>query len=205
MDRRLLDADIDDFFSSDDEEVPRRDPAAAADWVVPSCLPADLACARSAPAVDSAPPPAAHRGRGVITLQQRCCEWLARHLHMIDRLDELPEHLADMVAAAIESDRRLLDDQGLDVWLGAVLDGGRTTALCLRWAAGLTDTAVSVLAENAEWCQTLCRLDLAFCEQISDRGVEILSFAAPQLAELALSGCRRISDHGARSIGAGLR
>jgi hypothetical protein len=106
---------------------------------------------------------------------------------------------------AIEADRRLLDDDGLGVWLGAVLDGGATTSLCLRWAAGLTDHAVRALAERPDWAGQLRRLDLGFCDRIGDGGVLALGVAAPQLEQLSISGCRRVGDDGLQSIGRCLR
>ena len=104
------------------------------------------------------PPPAASSGR-VRTLQELVCAFLARHLHTLALLDDLPEHLAATVRASIRRDRSLLGDDGLGVWLDAVLETGDTRQLSLRWAQGLTDSGLGQLRSRAEWASTLVALD----------------------------------------------
>ena len=104
------------------------------------------------------PPPAACIG-GVRTLQELVCAFLARHLHALALLDDLPEHLAATVRDSIRRDRSLLCDDGLGVWLDAVLETGDTRQLSLRWAQGLTDSGLGQLRSRAEWASTLVALD----------------------------------------------
>ena len=104
------------------------------------------------------PPPAASSGR-VRTLQELVCAFLARHLHTLALLDDLPEHLAATVRDSIRRDRSLLGDDGLGVWLDAVLETGDTRQLSLRWAQGLTDSGLGQLRSRAEWASTLVALD----------------------------------------------
>ena len=103
------------------------------------------------------PPPAASSG-GVRTLQELVCAFLARHLHTLALLDDLPEHLAATVRDSIRRDRSLLGDDGLGVWLDAVL-ASDTRQLSLRWAQGLTDSGLGQLRSRAEWASTLVALD----------------------------------------------
>ena len=117
-------------------------------------------------------PPAA--SGGVRTLQDLVCTFLARHLHTLALLDDLPEHLASTVRASIRRDRSLLSDDGLGVWLDAVLETGDTRQLSLRWAQGLTDSGLGQLRSRGEWASTLVALDLGYCESISDEGVVLL-------------------------------
>ena len=215
MDRAGLDAELADFFSSDEEVVtPSPAPlgysgvgAQRPNYQFPrgSAGAAAAAVAARGPLVlppAAPPPPTSQVGRGVPTLQACCCSWLARHLHLIDDLDDLPPHLKDLVLAAIEADRRLLDDAGLAVWLGAVLNGcGTTTRLCLRWASGLTDASILTLAEQPLWAERILHLDLAFCDGLGDYGCEALARVAPQLESLSISGCRRIGDEGVKALG----
>ena len=84
---------------------------------------------------------------------------LARHLHALALLDDLPEHLAATVRDSIRRDRSLLGDDGLGVWLDAVLETGDTRQLSLRWAQGLTDSGLGQLRSRAEWASTLVALD----------------------------------------------
>lgn len=102
-------------------------------------------------------PPAAS-GR-VGTLQELVCTFLARHLHTLALLDDLPEHLAATVRASIRRDRSLLSDDGLGVWLDAVLETGDTRQLSLRWAQGLTDSGLGQLRSRGEWASTLVAFD----------------------------------------------
>ena len=99
----------------------------------------------------------------------------------------------------LASSRRLEDD-GLDVWLAAVVKTGATTALCLRWASGLTDGGMVALAEESEWVSQLWRLDIAF-SGVGDRGLELIAAMAPQLTSLAVSGCRSLTDRGITAVG----
>ena len=141
-------------------------------------------------------------GGGVPSLQELCCEVLAKHLHAIGSLELLPDHLAELVRAAIQRDRRLIDDQGLAVWLGAVSRGGSTTRLDLRWASSLTDHGLKMLAtEEAMWASTLLELDLSFCELISDAGMKALAPALTSLNTLVLTGCTRCADGACEAIG----
>ena len=103
-------------------------------------------------------PPAASSG-GVRTLQELVCAFLARHLHTLALLDDLPEHLAATVRDSIRRDRSLLGDDGLGVWLDAVLETGDTRQLSLRWAQGLTDSGLGQLLSRPEWASTLVALD----------------------------------------------
>ena len=100
---------------------------------------------------------------GVRTLQELVCAFLARHLHTLALLDDLPEHLAATVRASIRRDRSLLSDDGLGVWLDALLETGDTSGdgrqLSLRWAQGLTDSGLGQLRARGEWASTLVALD----------------------------------------------
>ena len=209
MDRRVLDAELADFFSSDDEvstSVAPSEPEPESTKLARNSNAGRSCHSRSTGrAALAAPPPPLTRARGVPTLQRRCCEWLARNLGALDDLDDLPEHLSSQVKDAIEADRRLLEDDGMDVWLAAVLKTGATTALCLRWASGLTDAGMVALANEAEWVSQLWRLDIAFCSGMSDRGLQIVASCATQLTSLAVSGCRRITDHGIAAVGSSIR
>ena len=124
-------------------------------------------------------PPAA--SGGVRTLQDLVCTFLARHLHTLALLDDLPEHLASTVRASIRRDRSLLSDDGLGVWLDAVLETGDTRQLSLRWAQGLTDSGLGQLRSRGEWASTLVALDLGYCESISDEGVVLLCVVLPRM------------------------
>ncbi len=206
MDRSALDDELADFFSSDEDDAePAPEP-----WTRPSHEGGgETGTAAVAVAVRTTvaapPPPSLSRSRGVPTLQRRCCEWLARNLGALDDLDDLPEHLSSQVKDAIEADRRLLEDDGLEVWLAAVVKSGATTALCLRWASGLTDAGMVALAEEVDWVSRLWRLDIAFCSGVGDRGLELVAAMAPQLLSLAVSGCRSITDHGIAAVGSSMR
>eukprot|EP01043_Picozoa_sp_COSAG02_P018228 COSAG02_NODE_846_length_16565_cov_20.404627_6_plen_461_part_00 len=215
MDRSALDDELADFFSSEDEDdaaQPAPEPRTqtglhegAGEAATVTGVVAVAGAMRTTAGVAPPPPPSLSRARGVPTLQRRCCEWLARNLGALDDLDDLPEHLSSQVKEAIEADRRLLEDDGLDVWLAAVVKSGATTALCLRWASGLTDVGMVALAEEEEWVSRLCRLDIAFCSGVGDRGLQLVAAMAPQLLSLAISGCRSITDQGIAAVGSSVR
>jgi hypothetical protein len=135
----------------------------------------------------------------VPTLQLLCCGVLARHLHELDSLDDLPYHLAAEVRGAIQRDRRLLSDDGLAVWMDAVFASAEARhaaqrRLNLRWAASLTDGGLGVLADQEAWSAALTLLDLGFCEQLSDAGVRTLAPSLHSLKTLVLTGCTRCGD-----------
>ena len=88
--------------------------------------------------------PPATSGR-VGTLQELVCTFLARHLHTLALLDDLPEHLAATVRASIRRDRSLLSDDGLGVWLDAVLETGDTRQLSLTLTRTRTRTLTQTL------------------------------------------------------------
>lgn len=136
----------------------------------------------------------------VPSLVTLCCSWLARYLHAIESLDALPPHLASEVRAAIERDRRLLSDDGLGVWLDAVL-GDESRArnlrqrLSLRWASALGDEGLrQFAASQAHRAERLLWLDLAYCEGIGDCGLMALCPHLPALETVCLTGCRRCGD-----------
>ena len=202
----MLDEELADFFSSDDEgrDAPSEPEPESTNLVRNSNAGPSCHSGSTGRAALAAPPPPLRRARGVPTLQRRCCEWLARNLGALDDLDDLPDHLSSQVKDAIEADRRLLEDDGLDVWLAAVVKTGAATALCLRWASGLTDAGMAALAGEAEWVARLWRLDIAFCSGVGDRGLEIVASCATQLTSLAISGCRSITDHGIAAVGSSI-
>ena len=140
-----------------------------------------------------APPwaPRAEQPAGALSLQQSCCAWLARNLQEIDALEDLPDHLAHMVRGFIQQDRRLLNDNGLVVWLEAVFAERAAEHLSLRWASSIGDAVLRVLAAEEQWSSSLLALDLGFCEQIGYAGMVAL---CPQ-------GCRRCGDGTAEAIG----
>lgn len=206
MDRSALDAELADFFSSDEDggtdlgSPP--EPVGLSTRLSHGA--AELEKARGDAASPAALPPPLSRARGAPTLQRRCCEWLARNLGALDDLDDLPEHLSSQVKDAIEADRRLLEDDGLEVWLAAVVKTGVTTALCLRWASGLTDAGMVAFAQEEAWISKLWRLDIAFCSGVGDRGLGLVAAMAPQLTSLAVSGCRNITDQGIAAVGSSI-
>ena len=109
----------------------------------------------------------------VPSLQELVCGVLASHLNCFESLDVLPEHLASVVRAQIQRDRRLLSDDGISVWVEAVMaaTSSGTSAgarkLNLRWASSLTDDGLKLLSQNcAHWAAALVELDLGFCEGI---------------------------------------
>jgi hypothetical protein len=151
------------------------------------------------------PPWAARAGAvpGVVpSLQTLVCRCLAQHLHAIESLDDLPEHLADTVREAIQQDRRLLSDSALAVWLGAASRGGSATKLTLRWASALSDEGMRVLATaEPEWAASLVELDMGYCENVTDAGLVVLAPAMTSLRALVLTGCTRCGDGACKSVG----
>ena len=147
---------------------------------------------------DAAAPTAAG---GVPSLQKLICGFLARHLHAIAVLEDLPQHLADEVRAAIQRDRSLLDDDGLGVWLDAVLTSGDTRQLSLRWAQSLGDGGLGLLRERQSWASNLIALDLGYCERITDAGMASLCPQLESLVTLSLCGCRGCGDGTATALG----
>lgn len=146
-------------------------------------------------------PKPAHAGE-VPSLQVLVCGVLARHLHLMDSLDDLPEHLAAEVRLAIQHDRRLLSDDGLSVWLDAVFAGRSAIHLNLRWASSLSDEGLRGLAaQHADWCAALLSLDLAFCELVSDGGVVALAPTLRACRALNLTGCVRCGDGACEAVG----
>ena len=146
----------------------------------------------------------------VPSLQELVCGVLASHLDCFESLDVLPEHLAAVVRAHIQRDRRLLRDEGIAVWVEAVMaatspgTGPSASArkLNLRWAASLTDDGLKLLAENcAHWAGALVELDLGFCEGIGDAGVQAIAPSLGGLRALVLNGCRRCGDASLVAIG----
>ena len=129
---------------------------------------------------------AARKGCDVPSLQTIVCGFLSRHLHLFESLDDLPDHLASIVRSAIERDHRLLTDDGLGVWLEAASRGGVATKLNLRWAAKLSDAGMRVFAssEYVGWARSLIELDLAFCDELSDLGLQDLAPSVPSLRAL---------------------
>ena len=139
---------------------------------------------------------------GVVpSLQEQVCAFLARHLHTIALLDDLPEHLGSAVRTVIQRDRSLLSDDGLGLWLDAVLESGDTRQLSLRWAQALTDSGLFVLRSRAQWASTLVMLDLGYCERISDGGMVALCPELRALRTLSLCGCRGCGDRTAEALG----
>jgi hypothetical protein len=146
---------------------------------------------------------AARQGQDVPSLQTILCGFLSRHLHLFESLDDLPEHLASIVRSAIERDHRLLTDEGLGVWLEAASRGGSTTKLNLRWAAKLSDAGMKCFADShyIDWARSLVELDLAFCDAISDAGVQDLAPCMPALRALILTGCTKLGDGACKAVG----
>ena len=143
------------------------------------------------------------RASGVVpSLQTLACHTLAQHLYAIESLDDLPEHLSQLIREAIRQDHRLLSDEALSTWLCAASNSGSALKLSLRWASGLTDDAMTILAtKEAEWATRLLELDLAFCEQITDAGIRALAPACPALRALTLTGCTAVGDGACKAIG----
>lgn len=138
----------------------------------------------------------------VPSLQVIVCGVLAKHLHLMDSLEYLPEHLAAEVRAAIQRDRRLLRDDGLGVWLEAVFAGGAARSLNLRWAASLSCEGLRLLASgHAHYCTALLSLDLGFCELVGDAGVAALAPELPSCRALVLTGCTRCGDASLQAVG----
>lgn len=136
------------------------------------------------------------------SLQTLICRLLAKHLHHVESLDVLPDHLLSIVRESIQQDRRLLSDDGLGVWLSAVSRGGTATNLNLRWCSSLSDEGMQVLGiKEPSWAARLLDLDLAFCELISDAGLQLLAPACPALRAIALTGCTRCGDGACKSLG----
>ena len=139
--------------------------------------------------------------RSVTSLQELCCGILARHLHQLESLDDLPDHLASLIRNAIQQDRRLLNDEGLRVWVEAVVANGQTRNISLRWSSNVTDHGLTVLASMGHWAAALETLDLAFCDSITDAGVQALAPTLQQLRALVLTGCTRCGDGACVAIG----
>jgi len=154
-------------------------------------------------------PPWAHAqrqqsSRSVPTLQELTCSVLARHLHQLDSLEDLPDHLATLVRNAIQDDHRLLKDESIKVWLSAAMDAGTARRLNLRWAAALTDGALHTLASSSSWAAALECLDLGYCECLGDEGIQALAPATRALKTLVLTGCTRCGDGSLVAIGRSL-
>lgn len=172
---------------------------------------ADFGLAVVALAVDAAelaptPPWAAQQPPsnpiGVVpSLQELVCTTLARHLHQLESLDDLPDHLALLVRGTIQRDQRLLKDENIKVWLSAAVDAGTARRLNLRWASALTDEALKTLASFPSWAAALVRLDLGFCEGIGDDGIRALAPAMRGIKSLVLTGCTRCGDGSMLAIG----
>jgi hypothetical protein len=129
------------------------------------------------------------------------CTTLARHLHHLESLDDLPDHLALLVRGTIQRDQRLLKDENIKVWLSAAVDAGTARRLNLRWASALTDEALKTLASFPSWAAALVRLDLGFCEGIGDDGIRALAPAMRGIKSLVLTGCTRCGDGSMLAIG----
>ena len=109
---------------------------------------------------------------GVPSLQALLCHWLAKNLHVIEALDDLPPHLADLVRTEIRADRSLLRDDAVAVWLEAIDFDARH--LSLRWASNLTDAGLFTIAAHTQLTQGLVSLDLGYCESVGDAGMRPL-------------------------------
>ena len=138
---------------------------------------------------------------GVPSLQELTSHALARNLHQLDSLNDLPEHLSALVRGAIQRDRRLLKDDSISVWLSAAIDSGTARRLNLRWASSITDDALRTLAAQASWAAVLDQLDLGFCENIGDAGIQLLMPSTRGLTTLMLTGCTRCGDAACIAIG----
>lgn len=167
---------------------------------------ADFALAVDAAELVPTPPWAAQQPPsnpiGVVpSLQELVCTTLARHLHQLESLDDLPDHLALLVRGTIQRDQRLLKDENIKVWLSAAVDAGTARRLNLRWASALTDEALQTLASFPSWAAALVRLDLGFCEGIGDDGIRALAPAMRGIKTLVLTGCTRCGDGSMIAIG----
>ena len=151
------------------------------------------------------PPWASKKAAGdgaVPSLQTIVCQVIAQHLHQIESLDDLPDHLASVVRSAIQQDRRLLSDDALAVWLSAASRGGSATRLNLRWASSLSDEGMRVLATiEPEWTRAIVELDLAFCDRITDAGLQVLMPSCTSLRAIVLTGASQCGDGACKAIG----
>ena len=95
--------------------------------------------------------------REALESARREAQWARREL------DEERSQHSLTVRASIRRDRSLLSDDGLGVWLDALLETGDTSGdgrqLSLRWAQGLTDSGLGQLRARGEWASTLVALD----------------------------------------------
>jgi len=140
---------------------------------------------------------------GVPSLQALLCHWLAKNLHVIEALDDLPPHLADLVRTEIRADRSLLRDDAVAVWLEAIDFDARH--LSLRWASNLTDAGLFTIAAHTQLTQGLVSLDLGYCESVGDAGMQQLCPSLASLRRLTLAGCRGCGDATVLSVAAHLR
>eukprot|EP01052_Picozoa_sp_SAG31_P014471 SAG31_NODE_901_length_11133_cov_9.476799_6_plen_165_part_00 len=149
MDRAALDAEIAAFLSSESDDD------SAAGLGTRTVVGAKLEPALVAVSDGGSAPRV-----GPLTLVEQCCRVLAKNLHQLRTLDQMPEELAATVADMVETDRKMLHDDGLAVWLGAVVGMQFATCkpanvdrtkkveheLCLRWAENITDRGLRHLA-----------------------------------------------------------
>lgn len=154
------------------------------------------------PWVASARAASSREAREVPTLQTIVCHVLAEHLHCLESLEYLPDHLASIVRGAVQRDRRLLSDDSLAVWLESASRGGTATKLDLRWASSISDQGMNVIAAaDPSWTHSIVELDLSFCEALTDAGVQAFAPSVPSLRALVLSGCVKCGDGACKAIG----
>ena len=123
--------------------------------------------------------------RPVPTLQQLCVDNIGTNMHLYACLQGLPEFVTDQLLQQFKthfSSRHCkLRDDNISNYLDLALarreaQGRALTVLNLRWAEGISDTALELVAAR---CPALRELDLGFCTAVGDGGLRLERVRSP--------------------------
>jgi len=151
--------------------------------------------------------------------EKECIDFSAKKHISVDEIKKLVEISNICVKKLILNDVKCADNELLE-WIAPEVPS--LVHLELRWCENITGSSVKAFAENcpeleyvslsccsqvsakslmalAEKCPKLKTLDLSWVWKISDEAIEAIS-GLPNITELALSGCRYLTDKSLHSL-----
>ena len=144
-----------------------------------------------------------------------CIRTLSNHLHLLECISTLPDHIASQLWSQVEKlltyKHGKLNDDGFQNFLALVAfnvyketkqgDGGedtlqRLSGLNLPWCRQITDDSMPLITQ---FCPNLVYLDLSYCEKIDDPGVIELAKNLKNLSSIALT-FTKAGDRGVKML-----
>mmetsp|Transcript_26435 Transcript_26435/g.41320 ORF Transcript_26435/g.41320 Transcript_26435/m.41320 type:complete len:260 (+) Transcript_26435:91-870(+) len=136
--------------------------------------------------------------RGPASLLELCLDVIAKHLHTFPSMEMVPHHLMKEILDRRKNENMM--DEDLPFFLGTTFEacpGDELDFISLKSCLKVTDEGFEMVFKH---CPNLVALDLAFCELLSDRSMQVLRFSCTGLQSLNLTGCRNLTDEGCKSI-----